>query len=60
LPAAADFSPVLVAIGIYAPIALYRIVTVIRFWPVSALTVGTGILETSLLVAALAIFYGKG
>jgi hypothetical protein len=50
----------LVAIGIYAPIVLYRIVTVIRFWPVSALTVGTGLLEASLLVAAVAIFYGKG
>lgn len=49
----------LVAIGIYAPIVLFRIITVIRFWPVGALTVGTGILETSLLIAALAILYAK-
>jgi hypothetical protein len=50
----------LLSIGLYAPIVLYRIATVIRFWPVGPLTVGTGVLETSLLVAALAILYGKG
>jgi hypothetical protein len=44
-----------ISIGLYAPIVLYRIITVIRFWPVTPLTAGTGILELSLLVAALAI-----
>jgi hypothetical protein len=50
----------LISIGLYAPIVLYRTATVIRFWPVAPLTWATGILETSLLVAALAIFYSKG
>jgi hypothetical protein len=49
----------LISIGLYAPIVLYRVVTVVRFWPVAALTVGTGVLELSLLAAALAIFYAK-
>jgi hypothetical protein len=49
----------LIAVTLYAPIVLYRVITVVRFWPVSVMTVGTGILELSLLVAALAIFYAR-
>jgi hypothetical protein len=47
----------LISIGLYAPIVIYRLVTVVRFWPVAALTTGTGILEFSLLVAAVAIYW---
>jgi hypothetical protein len=49
----------LISVSLYAPIVLYRVITVVRFWPVSVMTVGTGILELSLLVAALAIFYAR-
>jgi hypothetical protein len=42
------------AIGLYAPIVVYRAITVVRFWPVSTLTVLTGVLEAALLISALA------
>jgi hypothetical protein len=47
----------LISISLYAPIVLYRAITVLRFWPVSAVTAGTGVLELTLLVTALALFY---
>jgi hypothetical protein len=46
----------LLSIALYAPIVLYRIVTVARFWPVPSLTLGTGALEIALLIGALAIY----
>lgn len=45
-----------VAIGLYAPIVLYRAITLVRFWPVPTLTVMTGVLEAVLLVSALVIW----
>lgn len=46
----------LLSIALYAPIVLYRIVTVARFWPVPSLTLGTGALEIALLIGAVAIY----
>jgi hypothetical protein len=50
---------VLISIGLYAPIVTYRLITVVRFWPVAPLTWGTGLLELSLLLAAVALLYIK-
>jgi hypothetical protein len=44
---------ILISIGLYAPIVLYRVVTVWKFSPVATLTLATGALEVSLLVAAI-------
>jgi hypothetical protein len=38
---------------LYAPIVLYRLVTVGRFWPVSSLTLGIAGLEGALLLGAV-------
>jgi hypothetical protein len=37
----------------YAPIVLYRVATVARFWPVKSLTISVAALEFALLVLAL-------
>lgn len=47
------------ALMLYAPIVVYRWVTLIRFGPVSAVTWGTGLLETGLLLAAAALWFAK-
>jgi hypothetical protein len=47
---------VLFAVCLYAPIVLYRIVTVWRFWPVKGLTLTVAALEIALLLAALVLF----
>jgi hypothetical protein len=41
------------AVLLYAPIALYRVTTVIRFWPVERTTLVVGGLEVALFVWAL-------
>ncbi len=43
----------LISIGFYAPIVIYRVVTVLANWPVSGLTLATGGLESMLLMRAL-------
>lgn len=45
------------SILLYAPIVIYRVVTVARFWPVSAVTIAVGCLEVVLLVAATLLFW---
>jgi hypothetical protein len=50
---------VLIAVLLYAPIVLYRVVTVAKQWPVASLTIGTGCLEACLLAVALWL-YVKG
>jgi hypothetical protein len=50
----------LVSIGIYAPIVLYRLATIWKFSPVSTLTMSVGALETTLLIAALWISFRTG
>ena len=46
---------ILISAAIYVPIVLYRVITVAKNWPVPALTLGTGILEATLMVAALVL-----
>jgi hypothetical protein len=50
----------MISIGIYAPIVLYRLLTIWKFSPVSPLTMGVGALETGLLVAAIWIVLAAG
>lgn len=47
---------VIFGLMLYAPIVIYRWITVIKFWPVPSMTVGVGVLETVLLVWALVLF----
>jgi hypothetical protein len=47
---------ILIALCLYAPIVLYRSITVARYWPLPALTLGTGCLELLLLLAAILIY----
>jgi hypothetical protein len=47
---------VLIAVLLYAPIVLYRVVTVAKQWPVASLTIGTRCLEASLLTVALWLY----
>ena len=44
---------ILFAIALYAPIVLFRLVSLARFWPVGPVTLGTAVLEVVLLVVAL-------
>ena len=44
---------ILFAIALYAPIVLFRLISMARFWPVGAVTVGTAVLEVLLLAVAL-------
>ncbi len=48
---------ILIGIALYAPIVLYRVVTVARHWPVGGLTLATGGLETALLIAAVWLYF---
>jgi hypothetical protein len=47
------------ALIFYGPIVIYRLVTLIRFWPVGSLTIATGVLETLLLLAAIWLYFGS-
>jgi hypothetical protein len=38
----------------YAPIALYRLITLVRFWPVAGLTIEVACLEVALPIVSLA------
>ena len=45
----------LFALCLYASIVAYRVVTVIKFWPVEATTLWVGALEVALLLIAIAL-----
>ncbi|MEZ5461880.1 DUF4345 domain-containing protein [Dokdonella sp.] len=47
------------ALSIYIPILLFRIVSLMRFWPVSTTTLATGALEVILTVAALLLWFNS-
>ena len=49
----------LVSLFLYAPIVVYRVVTVIQFKPVSAITLATGALEVLLLIVAAVLWFLK-
>ena len=44
---------VIFSVILYAPIVLYRVITVTSHWPVNTVTLGTGGLELTLLIWAL-------
>jgi hypothetical protein len=44
---------VIFALCLYAPIAVYRLVTIGRYWPVSHVTLIVGALEIALLIGAI-------
>ena len=46
---------VIFAVCLYAPIVLYRVITVWKFWPVKPLTLQVGSLEVALLVVGLVL-----
>ncbi|MET0986598.1 MAG: DUF4345 domain-containing protein [Steroidobacteraceae bacterium] len=48
------------ALCLYAPIVLYRIVTVMKFWPVRALTLQVATVEVVLLIVAAMLFVRRG
>jgi hypothetical protein len=50
---------ILISVALYAPLVVYRITTVLRFWPVSIVTLATGALEIVLLVVALGILVSE-
>jgi hypothetical protein len=47
---------VIFALCLYAPIVAYRVITVIRFWPVQSTTLWVGSLEAGLLLAAIGVY----
>lgn len=47
---------IIFAICLYAPIVIYRVVTVIRFWPVQSTTLWIGSLEAVLLLVAIGVY----
>lgn len=51
---------IMISIGVYAPIVLYRLLTIWKFAPVSTMTLYVGALETGLLIAALWIAVRSG
>lgn len=44
------------ALALYAPILLFRVISVTRFWPVSSATLLTGALEIVLLASAILLW----
>lgn len=50
---------VVLALALYAPIVLFRWISVARLWPVAGLTVGTGVLETVMLLLAVALWVAQ-
>lgn len=48
------------SLALYAPIVLFRLVTVIRYWPVATLTIATGVLEALLLLGAIWLYLSRG
>jgi hypothetical protein len=50
---------ILFAIALYAPIVLFRLISMAKYWPVEAVTVGTAVLEVVLLVVAVWLHYSR-
>lgn len=49
----------LLALAIYAPLVVYRLVTVWRFWPVGSTTVWVAGLELVLLLVSVVLWLGR-
>jgi hypothetical protein len=50
---------ILISVVLYAPLVAYRVTTVLRFWPVSVVTLATGALEVVLLVLATGLLVSQ-
>ena len=50
---------IVLSLFFYAPLVVYRVVTVAMFQPVGVVTFATGVLEVSLFIAALALWFAK-
>jgi hypothetical protein len=50
---------IVLALALYAPLVIFRWISVARYWPVQGLTLGTGVLETTLLVLAVALWFAQ-
>lgn len=50
---------IVLALALYAPIVIFRWISVSRLWPVQGLTLGTGILETIMLALAAALWMAQ-
>lgn len=48
-----------ISIGLYVPIVVYRWITVVRFSPVGGMVKGVAVLETALLLAAVALWLAR-
>jgi hypothetical protein len=48
---------VIFAVCLYAPIVLYRLITVWQFWPVKPLTLQVGALEVILLIVGVVLLF---
>ena len=49
----------LFALALYAPIVLFRWISVARQWPVERMTLGVGTLEAVLLIVAVALWFHR-
>lgn len=49
----------ILALALYAPLVIFRWISVAKYWPVQALTLGTGALETMLLLMAIALWMAQ-
>lgn len=49
---------VVLALAMYVPIVVYRLSTMIAFWPVAGVTVATGCLEIALLLGGVIVYAG--
>ena len=50
---------ILFAIALYAPIVLFRLISLARFWPVGTVTLCTAALEVVLLLVALWLHFSR-
>lgn len=50
---------ILFAIALYAPIVLFRLISMARFWPVETVTLCTAVLEVVLLAIALWLHFSR-
>jgi hypothetical protein len=50
---------ILFSIALYAPIVLFRVVSLARYWPVGTVTLGTAALEVVLLAVAVWLHFSR-
>lgn len=50
---------ILFALALYAPIVLFRMISLARFWPVGVVTLCTAVLEVVLLIIGLWLYFRR-